>query len=160
MTTTDPPLDQRIEDQLDDLKASGPVRRLVRDLSVRQIVTDRRANYLSVRPYPIGAIALYAHAHKVSIAVEPLKAQDLHLPGATLQKRTPGTTYVVLDDADIDASYGTVRDLALGAIDWRAVGPQMTLGHDRNAGYAPERETCPNCWLEITPSGACGGGCE
>lgn len=160
MTTTDPPLDQAIEGQLDDLKASGPVRRLVRDLAVRPIVTDRRANYLSVRPHPVGAIAVYAHAHKVSIAVEPLKAQDLHLPGATLQKKTPGTTYVVLDDANIDASYEAVRDLALGAVDWRATGPAMTLGHGRHAQHTPEPDICPNCWLEITPSGACGGGCE
>lgn len=160
MSTPETVLDPRIVSQLDDLKASVTIRRLVHDLTARRIMTDRRSNYLSVRPHPVGAIAVYAHAHKVSIAVEPLKVQALHLPGATLQKKTPGTTYVVLDDASIDAAYGAVRDLALGAVDWRATGPAMTLGHGRHAGHAPEPDVCPNCWLEITPSGSCGGGCE
>lgn len=156
MTNPDP---LSVDDQLDDLKASATVRRLVHDLTTRQILTHRRANYLSVRPHPVGAIAVYAHAHKVSIAVDSLHAQALHLPGAVLQKKTSGTTYVVLDDAAVEAAYDAVRDLGLGAIEWRATGPAMTAGPGRNAGQKPEPEICPNCWLEITPSGACGGGC-
>jgi len=50
-----------------------------------------------------------------------------------------------------------VLELALAAVNWRESGPPLTLKSRTGHASARPAEICPNCWLEITPSGACGG---
>ena len=156
MTERSSQASMQLDGQLEDLNASPTVRRLVRDVSKRRsVLTDRRGNYLSVRPLMVGAIAVYAHTNKISIAVEPSKAEALHLAGKSLRTPTSSTTYVVLESADVQSAYPEVLDLAIEALDWRATGPAVTLGHDRGAHPNREVEICPECWTEITPAGTC-----
>jgi hypothetical protein len=147
---------------LADLGPTPVVATLVEDLTTqRSLAADRRSNYLSLRPVPLGAIAVYVHRDRISVAMDPAKAtRDItSVPGAKAQHRTPATTYVVIDADTISASYPAVLRWVVEAIDWRASGPQSTVGKGRSRSNSAERPICPNGWMEITPSGSCGCGC-
>jgi hypothetical protein len=147
-----------LEERLQDLNPTSVIATLVRDLDKeRSIASDRRANYLSLRPTPVGAIAVYTHSLHVSIAVEPAKAVALRgtMPYADQILKTPATTYLVVKDTDLNAHFKAVLELAIQSVDWRASGPSMTLGSGHQNKPVVEVETCPNCWTQVTPAGEC-----
>ena len=147
-----------LEERLQDLNPTSKIKALVRDLAqARSIASDRRANYLSLRPSPVGAIAVYTHSQHVSIAVEPAKAVALRtaMPFADQILKTPSTTYMVVKDTDLNAHFKIVLELAVQSVDWRATGPSMTLGSGPQNKPVLEPETCPNCWTQVTPAGEC-----
>ena len=150
---------RNLDEQISSLEPHPGVERLIREMvRSRPVTTDRRSNYLSVRPAPIGAIAVYAHSDHVSIACDPTAAKKIFdaVPAADLRPKTPATTYILFSSTAIDASFADIAEAALAAVDWRATGPQMTLGAGGNSRRnEPVRDTCPNCWETITPSGAC-----
>lgn len=147
-----------LDDALEDLEAAPPLAELARDVvAARNTLIDRRANYVSLRPSPIGAIAAYVHANRISIAMEPFQAVDraVSIPGASLQRTTPATTYVLVTSADVAAFPSLVQEWVVEALDWRAQGPAMTLADGRTAGTVKEPEVCPNCWLALPVTGVC-----
>lgn len=112
---------------------------------------------MSLRPLPVGAIAVYCHAAHISIAVDPPKAAALRA-STTYQKqipKTPATTYIVVGDGLLAHDFEDVLELAVESVDWRVQGPQTTLGAGHNSKVTYEPEVCPNCWNEITAAGAC-----
>ena len=147
-----------LTEQLTDLRASSSVALFVQRLAaVRNVAADRRANYLSLRPDPVGAIAVYAHAGHVSIAVEPAKAKGLRTQEPFREQilKTPATTYVVVSEADLLVHDEAVVAVALESVDWRATGPASTLGKGGGRSASEEQDTCPNCWTLISPAGGC-----
>lgn len=147
-----------LDERLQDLNPTSTIAKLVGDLDKeRSLASDRRASYLSLRPALVGAIAVYTHSQHVSIAVEPAKAVTLRatMPYADQILKTPATTYLVVKDADIRVHFKAVLELAVQSIDWRAIGPSMTLGSGPQNKLVMERETCPDCWTEVTPAGEC-----
>ena len=147
-----------LDERLQDLNPTPAIATLVRDLDKeRNIASDRRANYISLRPAPVGAIAVYTHSLHVSIAVEPAKAVALRgtMPYADQILKTPATTYIVVNDTDLNAHFNAVLELSIQSVDWRATGPSMTLGSGPQTKPVAEPETCPNCWTQVTPAGGC-----
>jgi hypothetical protein len=147
-----------LEENLASLQAAPSVADFVRTMaSARSVASDRRANYLSLRPVPVGAIAIYCHAGHVSIAVDPPKAVDLRSQKAFKKQilKTPSTTYVIVSEALVATEFARVVDLAIESVDWRAQGPQLTLGGGHQSKRQTEPDLCPNCWVQITPAGAC-----
>lgn len=149
-----------LEEQLSRLDPIPAVESFVRDLcGTRNVETHHRANYLSIRPAPVGAIAVYAHAQHVSIAVAPDKAQVLRtsMPYAEHIEKTPATTYLIIRGAQMTEHHPALLDLAAESLDWRATGPNVSARQGNSAGTTnrKEVETCPNCWTEISPGGGC-----
>lgn len=150
-----------LETLMTELEASPTIRRIVHELNQRcAVLADRRSSYVSLRPFPIGAIAAYAHARRISVAVEPTKALQLHFPGASHHRVTRATTYVVIGDRDLERVFHEVLDLVVDSLSWRATGPATTLGAGRRRTRQEEPELCPIGWLTVTPSGVCGCCCE
>ena len=143
-----------LQDHLDNLGATPPVRTLAVQLATRTAIESDTANgYVSLRPSMSGAIAIYAHRNRVSIGLPPVRAAEAasHFPGATEEKKGP-TTYLHLSDELLAQHAAAVLDLAVEAVAWRAAGPPSTLG-----GHATKQEkasqTCPRHWLELSPRG-------
>jgi hypothetical protein len=145
-----------------DLMRLAPVSsvaRLVHELvDRRNVQSDLRGNYLSLRPMPIGAIAIYVQPRRVSIAMEPHQAKLTvgSVAGAVLDPRTPATTYLVVPHDAIEVHYERVLELATRAVDWRATGPKRTLGESRSASRTEQPQTCQRCCMQRTPAGVCG----
>ena len=147
-----------ITEKLTDLKASSHVTSFVQRVAgERNVVADRRANYLSLRPLPVGAIAVYAHSAHVSIAVEPGKAKALQSQAHFRQQilKTPATTYIIVKESDLATHEEAVVAVAVESMDWRAIGPSSTLGKGGSKASVMEQDTCPNCWTVISPGGGC-----
>ncbi|MBB2903527.1 hypothetical protein FHR75_004369 [Kineococcus radiotolerans] len=149
------------ENHLHDLGAAPFVADLVRDLATtRTLRTERQQDYVSVSPSPIGAIAVFAHRHRLEIAVRPELANValVDVPGAELRKPTTATTYLVVREPVCERSREAVLRHAAAALDWRAGGPARSTHSQRRVTAAAEatRPVCPACNYEITPSGACG----
>ena len=149
-----------LEDHLAGLGASPVVADLLRDLGrARSVRTESQQGYVSVSPSPIGAIALFAHRHRLEVALRPelANAALLDVPGAELKLVTPATTRLVVCEETCRRSREQVLQHAVRAVDWRAGGPAWTAASTRRATVAPgsARPACPTCWVEFTPSGAC-----
>lgn len=150
-----------LDQDLDSLRPAETIDRLLRAISSqRNVESDRRHAYVSIRPTPVGAIALYALPSRVSIAMEPQTArtQVLRIPKSKLEFATTATTYLLVEEAEVEASYEVVLEMALKAVDWRISGPPLTLGSRREQSATRPRKTCPIGNQAITPSGACGCG--
>lgn len=149
----------RLTEHLEDLAPSDVISRFVLALAERRNVeSDRRNVYLSLRPSLDGAIAVYVHREFVSIALDPdaaTNAQRSH-PSARMQRKTPATTYAVISSDDLAATFDTVVELAAGAVDWRASGPKWSVGSDKTGLGRREPDICPDCNLVITPANTCG----
>lgn len=145
-----------LQEHLDDLDPTPPVRSLAEELATQTAIeSDRAADYVSLRPSMSGAIAVYAHRNRVSIALPPEWAADAasQFHGATEEKKG-STTYLRLSDELLSQHAAAVLDLTVEAVAWKAAGPSSALG-----GHAtkPEKasQTCPKHWFELSPSGAC-----
>lgn len=148
-----------LDQDLADLHPAPEIARLLQDISnLRSVESDRRSDYLSLRPSPVGAIALFAYAGRVAIAMEPhiavKNASRLHT--ATLRRATPATTYFLVDEQAIGQAHDVVLELALAAVDWRDSGPPLTLESRTGQASARPVKICANGRQVITPSGACG----
>ena len=109
------------EDPLAQLNAAEGVVALVRAVAeARGVVAKRQGTYVSIAP-PNGPIALYVHRKLVSIALPPPRAEEVVevLPGVTLQRKSPATTYVIVEHEMLRTSLTKVVPLALEALDWR-----------------------------------------
>jgi hypothetical protein len=130
---------------------------LLRALQTRRpVVIDPRDDYVTVR-LPAGAIALFASADKVAIAVDPMRGYTLvDRPAFRCQiPRTPVTSYVVVQAQDLAPQFDEVLGLAIESLDWRA-GPRDALWCARcGVGCATKRDACPKCWAEIDDDGEC-----
>ena len=145
-----------LQEHLDDLAPTAPVRQFATELTRRTAVESHRADdYVSLRPSMSGAIAVYAHRNRVSIALTPERAIAAvsRLPGATPEKKGP-TTYLHLSDDLLAQHARAVLELAVEAVAWKAAGPTSTLGgHIKQAQKFPQ--TCPEHSQPLTPSGVC-----
>jgi len=147
-----------MQQHLDDLGPTPPVRSLADELAKRTAVeSDRQEQYVSLRPSMEGAVAVYLHRTRVSIALPPERAPEVasQLHGAALNHKTPATTYLDVPDGVLAAQPGLVLELAAEAVAWRASGPMSSLG----IGHAKQPEKavniCPQHFYALTPSGAC-----
>ena len=153
-----PPLDQILAYRE---TVDAGIARLLRDFATqRSLVSDRRDGYLSLRPAPVGAIALYAHTRRIDIAMQPHAAEKqlVRMPEGQLRRKTPGTTEFLVDDALLTDRYDEVLQLVLDALDWRSTGPPLTLGSGRGRTQFRTSKICPICNTEINPAGNCGCG--
>lgn len=147
-----------LQDDLTTLRPTDAVAELVRGVAAqRSVLTDRRSNYLSIRPAPLGAIAFYAYAQHVAIAVDPSAAEaaSARLPGSTTKVITPATTHVIAHSAALLEAPDEALAICLRAIDWRTTGPPLTVGAKANAAPAYEPDVCPTCNTEITRAKTC-----
>ncbi|MGY1690357.1 hypothetical protein [Geodermatophilus sp. SYSU D01105] len=148
-----------LHDHLDDLAPSPAVRALASDLAAWTTVeSDRQAQYVSLRPSTDSAVALYAHKTWVSIALPPERAPEVvgDVPGATLDEKTPATTYLHVDADLLADRYDVVLAIAKEAMDWRVHGPRSSVGTGSAKKGEQARDVCPTCRMELLPSGACG----
>jgi hypothetical protein len=145
-----------LQEHLDDLDPAEPVRQFAIELSKRTAIeSDRSHDYVSLRPSLSGAITVYAHRGRVSIALPPERAVKAayQFPGATEEKKGP-TTYLRLSEELLEQHAAAALNLAVEALAWKAAGPASTLG---GQAKKPEKVavTCPKHWYELSPSGAC-----
>ena len=150
-----------LQEHLDDLDPTAAVRQFATELAKRTAVeSDRQEQYVSLRPSMEGAVAVYLHRARVSIALPPERAPEIvgQLPGGTLIHTTPATTYLVVPD-HVLAGACPALDVATEAVAWRASGPSSSAGggHAKKAEKAPQ--LCPKHGYALTPSGSCWG-CE
>jgi len=143
---------------LSDLRPESAIDRLARALvAARSVRTERRSDYVSLRPGSDAAIAVYVHKNRVSVALDPLEAPSLThgITGADLQRITPATTYAVIDAASVGRAHDAVLELAFKALGWRAQGPRFAVGERGRQGAELVRDTCPTCWETIALNGEC-----
>jgi hypothetical protein len=143
---------------LDDLDPTPTVRALATTLDGRTAIeSDRQAQYVSLRPSLHGAVALYLHRRYASIALPPERALAVapQLPGAVLRKKTPATTYLVLENGILDQHAQLATDLAVEAVSWRANGPKSAVGAGSSKTSAKELEFCLIHNILLLPSGVC-----
>ena len=143
---------------LDHLDPTPPVRTLAMTLAGRTAIESyRQAQYVSLRPSLHGAVALYLHRRYASIALPPERALAVAplLPGALLRKKTPATTYLVLEDGLLSTHAQLVTDLAEEAVAWRAAGPKSAVGAGSSKKTSKEPEFCLVHNIQLLPSGAC-----
>jgi hypothetical protein len=84
-----------MQEHLDDLDPAAPIRALAAELAtIASVEPDRQEHYVSLRPSTEGAVAVYLHRTRVSIALPPERAPEVigRLPDATLNAKTPATT--------------------------------------------------------------------
>lgn len=149
---------KRLQEHLDDLAPVAALRLFATSLAAcASVDSDRQAGYVSLRPPLEGAIAVYVLRDRISIALPPPRALQVapHLPRAVLQKKTPATTYLVMDAAAVAAQQHLVLDVAAEAVEWRASGPKVQLGSSTSKKPAKEPMFCPEHWVELLPSGRC-----
>lgn len=147
-----------LQQHLDDLAPTTSVQRLATDLASRSAIeSDRQGPYVSLRPSMEGAVAVYLHRTWISIALAPERALAVigQLPGATLDKKTPATTYVHISDQVLADQYGVALQVAVEAVVWRSTGPLSSVG----TGSAKKGEKpvvfCPVHNFPLLPSGTC-----
>jgi hypothetical protein len=147
-----------LHEHLDDLDPTPPVRVLATALTAQTAVeSDRQEQYVSLRPSMEGAVAVHLHRTRASIALEPARAAEVvgQLPGATLNPKTPATTYVDVPDHVLAEKPATFLEIAAEAVAWRAAGPMSGagVGHAKKPDKAPQ--FCSEHWYQLSPSGAC-----
>ncbi|MGY1753815.1 hypothetical protein [Blastococcus sp. SYSU D01042] len=146
-----------LQEHLDDLAPTPPVRQLAEKLATRTAIESNRAGtYVGLRPSLSGAIAVYAHRNRVSIALPPERAAEAahQFPGATEERKDATTTYLHLGDDLLGQHGAAALDLAVEAVAGKAAGPTSTLGgHAKKPAKAPK--ICPDHFFALTPSGAC-----
>lgn len=148
-----------LTEHLQDLGPTDVIARFVLALAERRNVeSDRRNVYLSLRPSLDGAIAVYVHRELVSVALDPGAAADAQRshPSSRMQPKTRATTYAVISSDDLAATFDSVVDLAAAAVDWRASGPKWSVGSDKTGPGRREPDICPDCNFVITPANTCG----
>lgn len=148
-----------LPEHLDDLDPTPEVRALATDLAGWTTVeSDRQAQYVSLRPSTESAVAVYLHRTWVSIALPPERALQVasDVPGATLDKKTPATTYLHVDADSLGIRYAVVLGIAKEAMSWRATGPRSSVGTGAAKKDEQASKICPRCRMELLPSGACG----
>jgi hypothetical protein len=147
-----------LEQDLDDLEPTPPIHALATELDKRtDIESDRQAQYVSLRPSFEGAVAVYLHKTWVSIAHAPDLAAEVaaQLPEASLDHKTPATTYLHVPDHVVAAKPDVVLGIAAEAVAWRAAGPKSSVGIGHTKKPETTSQTCPEHWYELSPSGAC-----
>lgn len=132
---------------LDELDPHDVVRALVVDVAARHAVSpDRQSDYVSLRPGGGGPIAVYVHRGLVSIALQPATAaaKAVHVPGATLDPKTPATTYLEVPSSAFAGAEESLLTLCGEALAWRAT---MADTSDRDVARdgALALPTCPTC---------------
>ncbi|MGY1640852.1 hypothetical protein ACI782_06915 [Geodermatophilus sp. SYSU D00703] len=148
-----------LHDHLDDLDPAPPVRALATDLAGwTSVESDRQAQYVSLRPSTENAVAVYAHKTWISIALSPERALQVvgEVPGATLDNKTPATTYLHVAADSLGDRYAVVLGIAKEAMGWRATGPKSSVGTGSPKKGEQASKICPACQMELLPSGACG----
>ncbi len=151
-----------LHEHLDDLDPTPAVRTLAIDLAGWTTVgSDRQAQYVSLRPSTDTAVAVYAQKTWVSIALPPERATQVvgDVPGATLDRKTPATTYLHVDADPLDDRYDVVLCITKEAMSWRAHGSTSSVGAGSAKTGAQAPKICPTCRMELLPSGACGSCC-
>ncbi len=147
----------QLVDHLANLGPDRSILKLVRAAARERVLeSGRRADYVSLRP-PDQAIACYVHRNRVSIAIDPGKADPLphRIAGTRLERRGP-TTYVIAPTGVVAGREADALNLLLESIDWRAAGGRgRALGDRASKRTAREPDVCPNCWTQIAPAGAC-----
>lgn len=147
-----------LQDHLDDLAPAAPVRTLATELAKRTAVeSDRQEQYVSLRPSMEGAVAVYLHRTRISIALPPERAPEVvgHLPGATLNSKTPATTYLDVPSDVLATNPQAILHLAADAVAWRTSGPMSSFGVGHAKGPEKTTKICPQHYYALTPSGAC-----
>lgn len=87
-----------------DLEALGctlPIRQFVGELAeLRPLESQVRDTYVSLRRPDASSIAVYVHKTKVSLALDPARAEAAagELPGSMPQPKTLSTTYLIVDE--------------------------------------------------------------
>lgn len=132
---------------LDDLAPEAAVRALVEQVAAqRSVAPERIADYVSLRPSGGGPIAAFVHRTFVDVAQPPAvaagKAADV--PGATLDEKTPATTYVRVPLAAVDLP--GVLTMVKEALVWRSSMPDTT-GRDRLQQIPAHAQACSVCTL-------------
>jgi hypothetical protein len=147
-----------LQQHLEDLAPTARIEQLATDLAGRSAIeSDRQAQYVSLRPSMEGAVAVYLHKNWVSLALPPERALEVigQLPGATLDKKTPATTYVHISDEVLEERYDVAVQVAGEAVSWRATGPRSSVGTGSTKSPAKQIGSCPVHHLQLLPSGAC-----
>ncbi len=110
-----------------------------------------------VRARATGLVALYAHDDRVAICVSPERGYTLE-PQKPFQHQIPQTrlsTYVIVTTDDLRQHFGTVLNLAVESLDWRALGEVTGVCIHCGAGCGRQADACPNCWTEVNEWGGC-----
>lgn len=147
-----------LQQHLDDLAPTAPIERLATDLAGHSAIeSDRQGPYVSLRLSMEGAVAVYLHRTWISIALAPDRALETigQLPGATLDKKTPATTYAHVNDDVLADRYGTALQIAVEAVAWRSTGPRSSVGTGSAKHGSKPVGTCPVHRYELLTSGAC-----
>ena len=147
-----------LQQHLEELCPAAAIERLATDLARHSAIeSDRRGPYVSLRPSMEGAVAVYLHRTWISIAMAPERAMAIisQLPGATLDKKTPATTYVHLSDTVLAEHYATALQIAGEAVVRRSTGPLSSAGDRVAKRVSKPSGTCPVCRYELLPSGRC-----
>lgn len=147
-----------LEEHLDDLDASTPVRQLAAAVADRAPITSHRAaEYVGVRPaMEDKAVALYLHRDYASIAVphDRTGAELARFNGSHPRREKGKTTYLVLPDDVLTKQFKAAVDLAVEMVEWRAAGPKATLGGRPHHQEKPLK-ICPSCHMQLPPNGTC-----
>ena len=147
-----------LQQHLDDLGPTTSIKRLAMELSQHSAIeSDRQGPYVSLRPSMEGAVAVYLHRTWISIALAPERALEIisQFPGATLDKKTPATTYVHLADTVLTEYFATALQVAGEAVLWRSTGPLSNVGTSSAKKGSKPLGSCPVHHYELLPSGAC-----
>lgn len=110
-----------LEEHLRRLGPSARIADLVtRVAQVRDVRSEQRS-YVSIAPVQGRGIALYVHLSRIAVALPPDRAEEVpaSLPNVRLDPRSHATTYVLVDESTLVASFDDVLALALEAVDWR-----------------------------------------
>lgn len=105
---------------LDQLGANLRVRQFVQEVARRRAVASQpKAAYVNVRRPGSSSVAMYVHRAKVSIALDPRRAEQMaaRLPGAVLQTKSAATSYLVLEEEVLLAAPQELLALAVEAVD-------------------------------------------
>lgn len=132
---------------LDDLAPEPALRHLVEQIAARRpVAAERTADYVSLRPGGGGPIGAFVHRTYVDVAQPPAvaAAKAAGVPGATLDEKTPATTYVRVPSAAV--SLPTVLTMVGEALAWRSSMPD-TSGRDRSLAAGPYAIPCSICSL-------------
>jgi hypothetical protein len=132
---------------LDALAPEPAVRTLVEQVAAqRSVAPERMADYISLRPGGGGPIAAFVHRTYVDVAQPPAVAagKAAGVPGATLDEKTPATTYVRVPLASVHLS--GVLTMVKEALAWRSSMPD-TAGRDRSQQVPVHASACSVCNL-------------
>ena len=132
---------------LDDLAPEAAVRALVEKVAAqRSVAPERMADYVSLRPGGGGPIAAFVHRTYVDVAQPPGVAagKAAGVPGATLNEKTPATTYVRVPLGVVDLP--GVLTMMKEALVWRSSMPDTT-DKNRSQQIPAHAQACSVCSL-------------